>query len=568
MKKSLHLKLIACSILLSANCLAQVKEKITKADQAFAKSDWSGYGQIYTDLVQHSPDNGEYWYRIGIAQSRLGKIDEAINAYQRSYQIGYLKARSALRLASLQAQLQHPQQAVDWFVKARQLHLVNAEQELMQDPHLSKLVQDAKWNKVLFPVLPQDVDRLSKWKADLDFFQIRVQESHWSLFEQVERKIWQDQIDQLRKDLSNLDDWKIKMRLNQLVRLGKSGHSLLIPEFDGDDAFHLANLQIAAFADGWYVKSAAKEHAALVGKKVLRIGSPELGLSPDLALQRLQSAIPHETAAGLRYIGARMMLIPEYLHFFGLEKSRDQLHLSLQDAQGVVSEFVVATPSINMERLQKVLMSAWTPENWTSIATTPSTPLWLQQPHRHFWFTTLKDDKLIYFQFNQVRDGDESLADFSIRLERALKSPSIKGLVIDVRHNNGGNGQLLEPLRQALTRVDSLRKPGKIYVLIGGKTFSAASQFIADLEQSLPVTFVGEMSGSGPTHVGEDNMILLPNSRTKILAASRLFVRSFSDDYRSGIAPHIQVVQSFFDLQNGRDTVLEAALSDFRKQSK
>ena len=104
-------------------------------------------------------------------------------------------------------------------------------------------------------------------------------------------------------------------------------------------------------------------------------------------------------------------------------------------------------------------------------------------------------------------------------------------------------------------------------MLIGGKTFSAASQFIADLEQSLPVTFVGEMSGSGPTHVGEDNMILLPNSRTKILAASRLFVRSFSDDYRSGIAPHIQVVQRFSDLQNGRVTVLEAALNDFRKQS-
>ena len=180
----------------------------------------------------------------------------------------------------------------------------------------------------------------------------------------------------------------------------------------------------------------------------------------------------------------------------------------------------------------------------------------------------MKQDHLLYFQFNQVRDGAESLADFSRKLSQALQASTVQGMVIDVRHNNGGNGQLLEPLLQALTKIDKLQQAGRVYVLIGGKTFSAASQFIADLEQRLPVTFVGEESGSGPSHLGEDNMIILPNSRTKILAASRLFVRSFSDDYRAGIAPHIQAVQSVSDLKNGRDTVLEAALQDWRARTR
>ena len=166
-----------------------------------------------------------------------------------------------------------------------------------------------------------------------------------------------------------------------------------------------------------------------------------------------------------------------------------------------------------------------------------------------------------------MRDAAESLADFSLRLEKAIAQDQVKALVIDVRLNNGGNGQLLEPLLQSLSRQEKLQQAGRLYVLISGKTFSAASQFIADLEQRLPVIFVGETSGSGPTHMGEDNLILLPNSNTKILAASRLFVRSFSDDYRTGIAPHIQAALSFADVKNNRDTGLAAVLADWHARS-
>ena len=58
-------------------------------------------------------------------------------------------------------------------------------------------------------------------------------------------------------------------------------------------------------------------------------------------------------------------------------------------------------------------------------------------------------------------------------------------------------------------------------------------------------------------------MILLPNPGTKVLVATRLFVRSFSDDKRSGIAPHIEVPDNFSDWRSGQDAVMAAVLADW-----
>ena len=240
------------------------------------------------------------------------------------------------------------------------------------------------------------------------------------------------------------------------------------------------------------------------------------------------------------------------------------MQLSLSSADGGGETVELAAPALTQAAVGELFQAALPPRDWASAYQLSQPPRWLRNTSVPAWFELTGREGLIYFQLNAVRDNaDETLEQVAARLEKALARREARGLVLDVRLNRGGNGELLEPLLKALTSSPKLQRPGALYVLIGGRTFSAASLLIADIERRLPATFVGTLSGSGPTHVGEDNLIVLPNSGTKVLAATRLFVRSFSDDRRTGIAPHIEVADNFADWRGGRDAVMAAVLADW-----
>ena len=540
-----------------------IAAQIAAADAAFASNNWAEYARVYGNLSRQSPGKGEYWYRLARAEQELGQIDAAAASYQRALDCGYLAARTLLRLSSLEATRGHSERAVDLFEQARGHHLVNAEQALQQDPALAALLSDDRWRVRLFPQLDADADGLSRWRTDLDFLARRLPETHWDLFGQIGEKPWRAELQQLQADLPKLENWERSVRLMRWVRLGKSGHTLLIPPFQGPDAFHLAPIKLAWFADGLYVQAAPTEYAGLVGQRVVKLGKA----TPEAAMAALEPLVPHENDSALRQFSPVFLAMPELLKFNGMLEQREFLDLQLIDAKGKTHSARIAAPPLTMAALQAQIDNPEGPADWIRARATSKrpTPLWLARSTENYWFEALPDQRLIYFQFNAVRDAErESLAAFAARLQTTLTAGDSDGLVIDLRHNRGGNGELLEPLLQALIAAPALHQPGRLYVLIGGRTFSAAALFIGDLERQLSPTFVGEPSGAGPTHLGEDNMILLPNTGQAVLAASRLFVRSFSDDYRHAIAPDLTVQPRFSDYRDNRDPVLEAALRDWK----
>ncbi|MCP5475322.1 MAG: hypothetical protein H7A19_10850 [Rhodanobacteraceae bacterium] len=540
-----------------------IAKRIAKADAAFASNDWAEYARIYRNLSRQSPGKGEYWYRLARAEQALGRLDAAATSYQHALDCGYLAARTLLRLSSLEASRGHAERAVDLFEQARAHHLTNAEQALQEDPALATLLSDDRWRARLFPKLADDADEISRWRTDLDFLERRLPETHWDLFGQVDEKAWRAELKQLRADLPRLQNWERSVRLMRWVRLGQSGHTLLIPPFQGPDAFHLAPIKLAWFADGLYVQAAPKEHAGLVGQRVLKLGKA----TPEAALAALESLVPHENDSALRQFSPVFLAIPELLKFQGLLDHREFLDLQLVDAKGKTHDKRIAAPQLTMAALQAQIDNPEGPADWirARAASKQPVPMWLARSTENYWFESLPDLRLIYFQFNAVRnDEHESLQAFAARLQTALRADDTAGLVVDLRHNRGGNGELLEPLLQALIATPALHQRGRLYVLIGGRTFSAAALFIGDLERQLSPIFVGEPSGAGPTHLGEDNMILLPNTGQVVLAASRLFVRSFSDDYRHALAPDLSAKPQFSDYRDNHDPVLEAALSDWQ----
>ena len=132
--------------------------------------------------------------------------------------------------------------------------------------------------------------------------------------------------------------------------------------------------------------------------------------------------------------------------------------------------------------------------------------------------TTLAGGRVVYAGYNTAQ---VDTMDFSNRIERAARPASVKGLVLDVRLNGGGDNNKYAPLLALLNEPAMKRK--KLYVLIGRATFSAAANFVADVEQYTKATFVGEPTGGGVKFYSDNpQLVQLPFSGLNAIIVDRV----------------------------------------------
>ena len=105
---------------------------------------------------------------------------------------------------------------------------------------------------------------------------------------------------------------------------------------------------------------------------------------------------------------------------------------------------------------------------------------------------------------------------------------------------------------------------GDIYVLIGGRTYSAGSSICSRLKAARPnVVFVGEETGgvNGAFTAGTLLMYTLPNSKCQLaVPIIRYQTVDETDADSRGVMPDHEVKQTLEDFLTGTDTVLNAAL--------
>ena len=176
-----------------------------------------------------------------------------------------------------------------------------------------------------------------------------------------------------------------------------------------------------------------------------------------------------------------------------------------------------------------------------------------------------------YIGYIEILSMQGSVVDeFRRQFERFRTKPI---LIVDVRRNGGGNSIFSEDMVEYLIRKEQIAsvwerrlKPqenhfeGKLIVLTGVSTFSAAESFVLDLKESGNAILIGSETG-GCTGLG-------PQSFTTSLGTSFRFpTRAFHLSPQGfpmegvGIPPHIFVYQTVEDYLNGIDTVLEFAIN-------
>ena len=119
----------------------------------------------------------------------------------------------------------------------------------------------------------------------------------------------------------------------------------------------------------------------------------------------------------------------------------------------------------------------------------------------------------------------------------------------------------MQPLINGLIRRDKLNQPGKLFVIIGRYTFSAAINVAASLNANTNAIFVGEPTPTGPNFTGESNVITLPYSRLAASISNLYWQNTWTMDTRPWIAPLLYVPVTFDAYKSRRDPALEAILA-------
>ncbi len=377
---------------------------------------------------------------------------------------------------------------------------------------------------------PLDSGQVRLWREDLEFLRVEMPARHANLFHTMTRAQFDSALRAIDERLPRLARHQVIVELMKLDALVGDGHSNVSPWRDTAAVFHQLPVALYWFEDGLFVRAAAKAHAALVGAHVVGVGDVPV----EEALARVRPLISRDNEMGVRAWAPVLLTMPEVLHAVGLASSPTRATLRLETAKGTrvvtlagADRFPMLTGDTDLTWMKR--------DGWVDARDQAPEPLWLSDPKNRYWYRWLPDSRSLYCQINtiQQKEGD-SLHTFMARAVAAADSAGAERFIVDLRLNGGGNGYWNRDIVRALikSRYDA---PGRLVVITGRRTWSAAGMLITALVNFAEVVFAGEPSASRGNHYGDSKKIVLPNSRVTVRVSSLYWQMSDPRDRREWI---------------------------------
>ena len=395
----------------------------------------------------------------------------------------------------------------------------------------------------------------AEWQEDLAFLASEMVRLHPNLFFAIPREQFDQAVARLNARIPELTDNQIVAELHKISALhslnGRDGHSGMTPLDPRLQSF--LPVDAYRFSDGLFILRARSPHQDLAGAEILRIGAQPV----NNVYRALDPLISRDNAWTVRGKMPLYLLSAQLLEAVGIIPDAGEVELFVRRADG--SQFPIIVPSVGLRPLAN-----WADE--TSPLPPGPQPLYLSNLEERFWFRFLSDSGTLYVRYNSVRGETQSgdtMQQFANKLENAIANRAPERLVIDLRLNNGGDNTTYGPLLDMVERNSAMNQRGKLFTIIDQRTFSAAGNFVTDIERRTDTLLVGEPTGGAPNQYGDAAQRELPNSRLRFWVSTLYHQRSTADDPRLTHKPDLPAALSSRDFFSGRDPSMEAIL-DFK----
>ena len=394
-------------------------------------------------------------------------------------------------------------------------------------------------------------DRVSGWRSDIDTLIEKIKSEHYIYSRQPLPNSLITEAENLKKNVPDFSDERMLIELQRIMFQLGDGHCYVLPFGAAKVQSHYLPLHFYQFPDGLFIIDADSPYKKLIGYKVIKIGP----VVPEKFLDDMTHFISEDNTMGAFWIGPFFLRFHGMLESYGLKAADTTVTLTMKNSNGeILKEDIAFVPVPRLRGIPKLVPS--------QLPGSPPPPLYLSNLQKSYWIKELSGNNALYFEFNQViNDPDESLASFSNDLDSELQQKKITTLIVDVRNNNGGNGELIYPLLKVLESFDAKDSGRKLYIITGRNTFSAAQIFISLLNHDTHAIFAGEPSSSKTNFVGEENDLQLPWSGA-LCSISNRYHENIPGDKRQWIEPDIKISLSSTDYFANRDPVLTTILNN------
>lgn len=407
------------------------------------------------------------------------------------------------------------------------------------------------------------------WRADLDTLAAALRRVHPDPFALCGEARFDSAVGRLAARIPSLDPQGIAagfLEITALVQDGHTGAIAMLPPF-GFTTFY--PLRMTVENDDLYVVSAAPAYRELVGGRVVTLGTQPA----REALAKVLTVCSGDNDLSRIDRAPIFLMSPGILRALGVAADEGPLPV------------VVETPGGNGKtqrrtaRVQPVAPEAGRypaffqdPEglpvaggvSYRDGAAAPPL-LHLRDPDRAWWFADLPERRMVYVMFRRVdrEDDGRTFAGFVDSLFAHVDESGAEYVVIDLRHNGGGDNSIVQPLIHALIcREATIGRAGHLYAVIGRETFSAAMNTTNWIEEHTRARFVGEPTGARPNHFGDATTVRLPRSGMPVRISRYRWSARYPWDDRPWIAPHLAAPPSMALTRAGRDPALEAIFEE------
>ncbi|WP_298238238.1 tetratricopeptide repeat protein [uncultured Algibacter sp.] len=391
------------------------------------------------------------------------------------------------------------------------------------------------------------------WQEDLIFLQKKIHTEYSTLFRKITKQDFDIAVQKLYQKIPNMKDHEIKVAIAELVALFGYGHTALnLHGWRNNQIINFQQLPINLywFSDGIYVQGAHIDYEKTVGAKVLKIGDKPIAevleiINPVVSAENDQ----FYKAFGLHYLGS-----PKILHAKGIIQDVSFVKMTLEKLGEQFEIEIKPKPTSKFPGNYGLIQSHG---DWIDARLVKSTPLWLKNIDKKYFYEYITNSKTVYIRQSSVFDDEnETISEFYDRALNFINNNDVERLIIDLRLNAGGNNFNNKDVILGLIKNEKINKKGKLFVVLGRRTFSAAQNLVNEIENYTQATFVGEPTSENVNFLGDARTVILPHSKLPLRLSWAWWQDTHPRDKRKWTRPHIPVELSFQDYVNNNDPVL------------
>ena len=375
----------------------------------------------------------------------------------------------------------------------------------------------------------------AEWREDLATLARELPKRHANAFVFLSKEAFAARVADIDKRIPAMNGDEVFVALTQLVNAIGDGHTGVVSPPDRQNM----PLALSLIGGEFRVTAAGAGLDKAIGAKVLKIGDTPIAKAYELALTLTpKQELPELRDGRVVFYLARGLT----LHGLGIIPERWRAIYTVQDDDGAV--FTIEAHGLGT--LAQAPM--------TSLS--PASALRNQNPDDPFWCKPLAEAKAVYCAWH----GYQGLRDKTKAMWSLIEQSKPQKLIIDMRDNGGGDNTvgysaLVAPLK---ARAD-LNSKGRLYVLIGPLTFSAAMNNAAQFQDQTNAILAGQTIGERPNSYQEPRQFVLPNSHLIVRASTRYY--AFRKTGENAVRPTHEIIPSWDDVKAGRDPELEWVLA-------